>query len=281
MTRLQKKAGLDLINGRGDFKTNVSKILYYGAVQNAIFYSLQQALFATIFEEDETKKATDKRVERLANGMFDGFVRGTGLPGALAITAKNTIIKYQQESERGYQADYGNVMGEVLSISPPLSTKYKKGYGSFKTFKFAGTKKGKKEQEQYSPYDPLNPVNIARAKIVEATTNIPVARMLKKTDNLRTAITGEGAQDWQRIALGFGWDKWSLGFYESLPKPKTKVEELEMLKKMKPEDREQYLEEKAKSRSEAAAKSAATRARNRRILDSLETSKYKPQNVKL
>ena len=281
MTRLQKKAALDLINGRGDFKTNVSKILYYGAVQNAIFYSLQQALFATIFEEDETKKATDKRVERLANSMFDGFVRGTGLPGALAITAKNTIIKYQQESEKGYQADYGNVMGEALSISPPLSTKYKKGYGSFKTFKFAGTKKGKKEQEQYSPYDPLNPVNIARAKIVEATTNIPVARMLKKTDNLRTAITGEGAQDWQRIALGFGWDKWSLGFYESLPKPKTKAEELEMLKKMKPEDREQYLEEKAKSRSEAAAKSAATRARNRRILDSLETSKYKPQNVKL
>ena len=161
MTRLQKKAGLDLINGRGDFKTNVSKILYYGAVQNAIFYSLQQALFATIFEEDETKKATDKRVERLANGMFDGFVRGTGLPGALAITAKNTIIKYQQESERGYQADYGNVMGEALSISPPLSTKYKKGYGSFKTFKFAGTKKGKKEQEQYSPYDPLNPVNLS------------------------------------------------------------------------------------------------------------------------
>ena len=44
---------------------------------------------------------------------------------------------------------------------------------------------------------------------------------------------------------------------------------------------EQYLEEKAKSRSEAAAKSAATRARNRRILDSLETSKYKPQKVKL
>jgi hypothetical protein len=281
MTRLQKKAALDLVNGRGDFKTNVSKILYYGAIQNAIFYSLQQALFATMFEEDETKKATDKRVERLANGMLDGFVRGTGLPGALAVTAKNTIIKYQQESERGYQADYGNVMGEALSISPPLSTKYKKGYGSFKTFKFAGTKKGKKEQEQYSPYDPLNPVNIARAKIVEATTNIPVARMLKKTDNLKTAVTGEGAQDWQRIALAFGWDKWSLGFYESLPKPKTKAEEIEMLKKMKPEDREQYLEEKAKSRSEAAAKSAATRAKNRRILDSLETSKYKPQKVKL
>ena len=281
MTRLQKKAALDLANGRGDFKTNVSKILYYGAVQNAIFYSLQQALFATMFEEDETKKATDKRVERLANGMFDGFVRGTGLPGALAVTAKNTIIKYQQESERGYQADYGNVMGEALSISPPLSTKYKKGYGSFKTFKFAGTKKGKKEQEQYSPYDPLNPVNIARAKIVEATTNIPVARMLKKTDNLKTAVTGEGAQDWQRIALAFGWDKWSLGFYESLPKPKTKAEEIEMLKKMKPEDREQYLEEKAKSRSEAAAKSAATRAKNRKILDSLETSKYKPQKIKL
>ena len=39
-TRLIKKAGLDIINGRGDFKTNVAKILYYGAVQNMIFSSV-------------------------------------------------------------------------------------------------------------------------------------------------------------------------------------------------------------------------------------------------
>ena len=30
-------------------KTNISKILYYGAVQNVIFNALQQALFAMAF----------------------------------------------------------------------------------------------------------------------------------------------------------------------------------------------------------------------------------------
>ena len=45
--RLTKKAALDLINGRGDWKTNMSKLLYYGAIQNIIFTYLQQE-FKTI-----------------------------------------------------------------------------------------------------------------------------------------------------------------------------------------------------------------------------------------
>jgi len=40
MTRMTKKATLDLAYGRGDAKTNISKILYYGAVQSYIFYAL-------------------------------------------------------------------------------------------------------------------------------------------------------------------------------------------------------------------------------------------------
>jgi hypothetical protein len=44
MTRLTVKAVSDLVNRRGDWKTNVSKIIYYGAVQNIIFGSLQSAL---------------------------------------------------------------------------------------------------------------------------------------------------------------------------------------------------------------------------------------------
>ena len=43
-TRLMKKAGQDLINKRGDAKTNISKIIYYGFVQNLIFSTLQNAL---------------------------------------------------------------------------------------------------------------------------------------------------------------------------------------------------------------------------------------------
>ena len=47
--RLIKKAASDLKNGRGDAKTNISKILYYGFVQNLIFNALQQAVFALGF----------------------------------------------------------------------------------------------------------------------------------------------------------------------------------------------------------------------------------------
>ena len=37
MARLTKKAAQDLVAGRGSWKANVSRILYYGFVQNLIF----------------------------------------------------------------------------------------------------------------------------------------------------------------------------------------------------------------------------------------------------
>jgi hypothetical protein len=46
--RLIKKAVSDLKNGRGDAKTNISKIVYYGFVQNLIFNAAQQALFGWV-----------------------------------------------------------------------------------------------------------------------------------------------------------------------------------------------------------------------------------------
>ncbi len=44
MTRLTKKAISDLVNNRGDAKANISKILYYGFIQNIIFGTLQSGL---------------------------------------------------------------------------------------------------------------------------------------------------------------------------------------------------------------------------------------------
>ena len=38
--RLIKKAASDLKNGRGDAKTNISKIIYYGVAQNLLFNAL-------------------------------------------------------------------------------------------------------------------------------------------------------------------------------------------------------------------------------------------------
>ena len=61
MARLTKKAAQDLVAGRGDWRSNVSRILYYGAVQNLIFASLQQAFFALLGMDEDEEKEEKKR----------------------------------------------------------------------------------------------------------------------------------------------------------------------------------------------------------------------------
>jgi hypothetical protein len=106
-TRLMKKAGQDLVNRRGDPKTNISKIIYYGAVQNFIFNALSTSLFALIpgfdddDDDDETKqKKEDTKVAKILNSMMDSLLRGTGIQGAVLVAIKNTINKYYSEEEK-------------------------------------------------------------------------------------------------------------------------------------------------------------------------------------
>ena len=96
-SRLMKKSTLDLINGRGDPKTHISKIIYYGAVQNFVFSALQSALFSFIpgfgddDEYDESKTREEKlegATGRIINSMIDSVLRGTGLTGAVIATLK-------------------------------------------------------------------------------------------------------------------------------------------------------------------------------------------------
>merc|ERR1712078_526468 len=59
--RLTKKAVLDLVNGRGDWKTNASKIVYYGVAQNLIFTTLQSALFSMFLDDEEEVTEDDEK----------------------------------------------------------------------------------------------------------------------------------------------------------------------------------------------------------------------------
>jgi len=224
MSRMTKKAALDLANGRGDAKTNISKMIYYGAVQSYIFYALQQSQFLRLFggddedmtqeQKDFNKANNDKKNTRIANSMFDSFISGSGSPGKVAITAKNTIMKYYLEKEKGYKADYGNVINEALSISPPLSSKTKKIYSAFKTYKYYSTKQGQKELEKYGQYAFDNPMLMANAKVFSSVSNVPADRLIQKVNNLYSAFTDETLTPIQSAALAAGWDKWSLGLYD-------------------------------------------------------------------
>lgn len=202
MTRLFKKATLDLINGRGDTKTNISKMLYYGAIQNVIFFSLQQAFMAMLFGADEDdREDIDNRTERLLNSTIDSILRGSGLPGAVISTAKNVIMEYaKQEAKGDWRADHGKTLIQALNFSPPLGSKASRIYSALK---------GKRYEE--TDFDYIR----NQSKIIAAITNIPVDRTITKIDNLRVA-TSEPIETWKRLALFAGWDQWSLGVYDDL-----------------------------------------------------------------
>ena len=134
--RLMKKAGVDLIKGRGDWKTNVSRIVYYGAIQNIIFASLQSAMFALAFSDKDDEEDKDKKVDRLTNTVVDSLLRGTGIYGAVLATAKNVALEFWKQDQKGFRADHAYTLLQFANISPPIGSKMRKLYSSTQTRKF-------------------------------------------------------------------------------------------------------------------------------------------------
>jgi hypothetical protein len=214
-----KKAGSDLINrriskgytdqARSDM-SNISKIIYYGAVQNVIFYSLQSALFAMLFGEDEedeekTEKFFKTKKQRVINGSIDTVLRGAGIAGAVISTIKNTAIKYAENQKKDWGKEDNIIMMELLQLSPPIGIKARKYRSYEKTMDY-----NKKVIDEMDTFDVNNPIWDAYSQIIEAATNVPLARLYRKVDNLRAAVDTENAW-WQRLATGLGWSRWDVG----------------------------------------------------------------------
>ena len=213
--RIIKKSASDLKNGRGDAKTNLSRILYYGFVQNLIFNYMQQALFALMFEDDEEDKSIlDEKVPKAINGMVDGLSRGTGVYGAIFTVVKNTSIKLYEESQKK-NSNYRDKVLEVLRISPPIASKLQKMQSAGRAFDW------NIDEIKSKGFSLDNPVFLAVGNVVSASTNIPLDRVVKKLNNLVAASDAEVAT-YKRIALLMGWNEWELGLTEKKSKTKSK-----------------------------------------------------------
>lgn len=207
-TRRMKKSVIDLAKGRGDFKTNISRIVYYGAVQNFIFNSLQSALFALAFdEEEEDKKLTRKT--RVANGMVDSILRGMGIPGAVFATGKNAIIEWAKQNKKGWNSNQTYTLLQLFNISPPIGSKARKIYSSMQTEKF-----NKKIIPEMSMWDISNPRYQSIGNVLEGIFNIPMGRAINKLNNIKQALDSDHAT-WQRIAMMLGWNTWDVGVKDS------------------------------------------------------------------
>ena len=199
--RLMKKAASDLKNRRGDDKTNVSKIIYYGVAQNLIFNALQQALFAITFGEDEEED--EKKIVDVTNGMIDSLLRGVGIGGAVVSTVKNALLKLSKESAKK-NPKYESVATELLKISPPISSKITKIKAAGRSYSW-----DKKEMKEKG-FSLDNPAYLAGANVISATTNVPLDRVVKKINNI-TSANRDDISYMEKIALLSGWSEWQLG----------------------------------------------------------------------
>ena len=264
-TRLMKKAGQDLINGRGDRKTNLSKIVYYGFVQNLIFSTLQNALFAMMpgFEDEkedfETDKARDKyidgrqrkldnKVSRIGNGMVDTFLRGSGLAGAVVSTVKNVLLEYnKQQGQSEFNRENAQILIAALNISPPIGSKVRK------INNFLTTQKFEKDVLAERGFDvmidgrfQLSPAYDMLGEMTSATLNLPLDRLFDEVNALTEALDSRNT-NYQRIALGLGWRQWDVN---------ARAEEHDLMK----------TEAKIKRKEEGKVKAKETRLKNKQKL---------------
>ena len=231
--RLSKKSLRDLINGRGDWKTHVSKIVYYTAIQNVIFNALQNGIFALIpgfgDEDDEDfdekgkkftakeiaerkQKQQDEKEGKMLNGVVDSILRGAGLYGAIAATTKNVLLKYMEiEAKEKGMKDYTPVVLDAINISPPIGSKVRKLNQAMKGRNYNREVIAKRGYEvTYDGKPNLSPAWLATGQATSAITNFPLDRIYDETNSMIEAFDTRNTA-LQRTVLALGWKDWTVG----------------------------------------------------------------------
>ena len=226
--RLGKKAFLDIKNRRisPEYKnasnpqlqsdmSNLSRIAYYFAIQNLIFYTLQSALFMAMFDDDEDDKQLLRKKERVIHGSIDSVLRGTGVWGAVVATLKNMAIKRFENEGKDWRANEYSVMAEALQVSPPLGARTRKLVKAER--ELIWDKKVIKEMETFDIENPLWP---AVTNYIEGTTNAPLNRSYNLTLQAKDGLDNQFSALQRVLRLG-GWGRWDVGI-EGIKKSKKK-----------------------------------------------------------
>ena len=226
--RLGKKAFLDIKNRRisPEYKnasnpqlqsdmSNLSRIAYYFAIQNLIFYTLQSALFMAMFDDDEDDKQLLRKKERVIHGSIDSVLRGTGVWGAVVATLKNMARKRFENQGKDWRANEYSVIAEALQVSPPLGSRARKLVKAER--ELIWDKKVIKEMETFDIENPLWP---AVTNYIEGTTNAPLNRSYNLTLQAKDGLDNQFSALQRVLRLG-GWGRWDVGI-EGIKKSKKK-----------------------------------------------------------
>ena len=211
--RIQKRAVQDLVNGRGDWRANISKIVYYGAIQNLLFNALQSGLAWALFDDDEddddqkkpelTKSNKEQKLQRALNGAIDSQLKGLGIQGAVIAGVKNALITIAEEADKK-SPKFEEALDDLLSIAPALGSKIRKLKSAARTVSW-----NRKEIKEKG-FSMDNPAYLAGAQVISAVFNIPLDRAVMKMNNMRN-ILNPATENWQKVALALGWSTWDVG----------------------------------------------------------------------
>jgi hypothetical protein len=246
--RIMNKAARDLAAGRGDAKHNISKIVYYGALQSIIFAAMQSAIFASLGDDEEEE--FDKKKERIMYSMVDGWLAGLGVTGKAVGTIEKSIREYLKQDDRGFNADHAQTIIQLLGFSPPIGSKVRKIYGAIQTERF---NEGVSEKRGLT-LD--NPTWSSWGNVIEGFTNIPLGRIANKMLNIDNALDSQN-EWWERAALLLGWNTWDLGIKDpDITAVKGEIKEERKVEKkkedvIKKEEKKQEVKEENISKEKA------------------------------
>ena len=203
--RLMKRAAQDIINKRGDWKTNWSKLIYYSFVQNFLFNAMQQALFAMGFDDEDDEKSQE-RLAKTAEGMFDSILRGTGIYGNIVMMGKNVAVDVARRANKPVPK-FGEAAWKLFDVAPPLDRKVTQIRQALYVFDY------EMDEVKDAGISLDNPAAMSAARLISATANIPVDQAMRLYEQVK-AVSDDETETWQKVALILGWDGWTLNIEE-------------------------------------------------------------------
>ena len=198
--------------------THLSQIFYYGAIQNIVFSTLQNALFALLpgFDDEEPtdeelNAKLDQKYNRILNGIISTTLKGGfGIPGAVVDTIKNIIQEYNKQEEKGFRADHTYTILQAANLAPPIGSKLGKIYKGIQTNRFdKSVIENRGFDVTFNGKFNLSPKWSVFGNYLEGTTNFPLARAVDEINSITEAFDTRNTVG-QRIALGLGWKSWNV-----------------------------------------------------------------------
>ena len=175
----------------------------------------------------------------------NSILRGAGIYGAVASTLKNTLIKFKEQREKGYNKDESAVPAELLNFSPVVGIKIRQLVNAEKTLNY-----NENVISEMETFEADNPMWSAVTNYTQALTNFPANRLYQKSINMRNALDKDYT-NFQRVMFFSGYTTWSLGLGDNEriieAKEKAKINKKNKKKSKKRKDsRERVVREKIK-----------------------------------